>query len=257
VDRFVLVKFVSLADIGLYALANQVAGIVMLAIYAFTSAWSPYIFRLADDRPSEEALARAQALSSIVVGLALVTVMVSAFSPEIVLVGAGVKFRLAAQTVPILAFGSLLFGTIPVTQAALLIEHRSRAVALLSIASAAINFAACLVLVPLWGINGAAVSTVIGFGCQAFAYFSYSQRVRPAPYQGGRTIGVVALTAPFAALGWWHGNALWLRLPAKAAIVALFPIALFSLRLVDRSHLLNLSGAVRVQVKKSILRLQG
>lgn len=233
VDRIILVQFVNLSDVGYYALANRIAGVLLIGTYAFASAWTPYVLDLFTDDPDDEPGVRADVLRHSLAAMAVLAVGASVVSREGVEILAGRPFLPAADVVPTLSLGFLFFSTLNVLQVPFLIDHRTGAMARLSGLAAVANVVACLVLIPLWGTQGAAIATVVGFGFQAGAYYVSGQGLRPAPYDRGRVFGILLLALPFMAAGWLAIEPLALDLAVKGALGLVFVGLLVVLRLVD------------------------
>ena len=79
---------------------------------------------------------------------------------------AAIRFEPDQAKSPSASYNTELFFQVP-----FLIAHRTAQMAKLSLMAAALNVAACFALIPSYGIQGAAVATVIGFGAQAVAYY--------------------------------------------------------------------------------------
>ncbi|HWW52843.1 MAG TPA: oligosaccharide flippase family protein [Acidimicrobiales bacterium] len=237
VDRLILVHFVSLRQIGFYGLANRLAGILLIATYAFGTAWTPYILGLYAEDPDAEARIRADVLRHLLAAMAVIAVAVGLFSREAVRVIAGARYLPAAATMPTLALATLFFSTLTVVQVPFLIEQRTSQMARLSLAAAAVNIAACFALIPVWGIQGAAIATVAGFGVQAALYYRQAQTLRRAPYDGRRLLAILVLAVPFIAGGWWSGGSLLAAVGVKIIVLVVFAGLLVVLRLVDVERL--------------------
>lgn len=237
VDRVILVQFEPLRELGYYGLANRLANVLLIATYAFASAWSPYILDLHKEDPQGERQVRADVLRHFVAGMATVAVFVALFSREAVTLLAGERFVPAASVVPTLALGYLLFSTLNVTQVPFLIEHRTGQMAWLSVAAAIVNIVACLALIPIWGIQGAAIATVLGFGFQAAAYYWGGQRLRPAPNDCRRLAAILALSLPFLAAGRLDLDPTGIDAAFKSVLAMAFVSLLLAFRLVDLPRL--------------------
>jgi O-antigen/teichoic acid export membrane protein len=237
VDRVILAQFVSLPEVGFYGLANRLAGVLLIATYAFGTAWAPYILGLHAEDPRAEARIRADVLRHWLAGTAVMAVLVAAVSREAVEIIAGAEFVPAAEVIPVLALAYLLFATLTVTQTPFLIEHRTGEMARLSIVAAVVNIGACFVLIPPWGIHGAAIATVAGFGFQAAAYYRRSQQRLPAPYDGRRMATAIGMALPFLAVGWIDVDPVVLGVVLKVAAAAAFAVLLVVLRIVDLGRL--------------------
>ncbi|MBV9411684.1 MAG: polysaccharide biosynthesis protein [Acidimicrobiia bacterium] len=245
VDRLILVHFVSLRQIGFYGLANRLAGILFVATYAFGTAWTPYIFEVHAADPAVEPKVRADVLERLIVAITILGVAVGLFAREAVQIIAGKAFLPAADVMPTLALGIVLFSTLTVVQVPFLIAHRTAQMARLSLSAAALNVAACFALIPPYGIQGAAVATAIGFGVQAIAYYHQAQRRLPAPYNLRRLSAIIGLALPFLAAGWIRFHPLILAIAIDSVLLCVYAGLLVVFRLVDVRRLAHELKLVR------------
>ena len=91
--------------------------------------------------------------------------------------------------------------------------------------AAVVNVLLNLLLIPTYGMMGAAIATVAAYTTMAIGMAWWSQRIYPVPYQWRRvataTLGAVALAA--------LGKVLDGGLPAAIALTVLYPLVLLAL----------------------------
>ena len=69
VDRFLLAGLGNLSEVGEYAVANRLAGVVLFLAMAFGTAYSPFTLSIYAEDPEAERRLRARALNLLTVGL--------------------------------------------------------------------------------------------------------------------------------------------------------------------------------------------
>ena len=89
----------------------------------------------------------------------------------------------------------------------------------------------------MWGIQGAAVATVAGFGVQAALYYRQAQALRRAPYDLRRLAAIIVVALPFMAVGWWNNDLSLGAIAVKGVLLLLDMGLLVLLRLVDVARL--------------------
>jgi O-antigen/teichoic acid export membrane protein len=240
VDRFILVRWVDLDEIGLYGIANRVSNVVLLAVFAFEAAWVPFVLNLDGEDRERAARARARVLPLLTGGVAFLAVTVAAFGPQLLRVLADERFDAAAPVVPVLLLALLFYSMTPVAVSAAVIAGRTRRLALHAGSAVAVNILACLLLVPPFGIAGAAWATVLAFAYQAFTYHRLGQQVAPVAYDVRRIILLLALSVPYLALGYLDLGATWVTVSAKSLAVLSFPVLLISTGIVQAGDLRHL-----------------
>ena len=223
VDRLVLVHYVSLRQVGYYALGNKIALLLLWAVYGFRAGWTPVMLR---DHVRDAAKAiqeRADWLQQSVALTALAAALLGALAVELTLLGGGRDFRLAARIVPLMLVAIVLFSSTIVVQSPMIVTRRTRVIAGHTVGSAIVNLVACFVLVPVWGIYGAAVATVLGFAYLSVGFYLSAQQITRAPYRLGALATTVALVGPYLLLGQVQVGPLWTSVPVKLAAIALLP----------------------------------
>jgi O-antigen/teichoic acid export membrane protein len=69
VDRIMLEKYTSQADVGLYSIAMLLAMLLSMVAAGVNQAWAPYLFRTASEDPPEEARKKAETFAALLVAL--------------------------------------------------------------------------------------------------------------------------------------------------------------------------------------------
>lgn len=166
-DRVVISRLLGSAEVGRYQIAYIVGYVVVLGLSSVSQAWTPRLAAIADRtarlRLSGESRDELYRLCvPVILGIVLAApillriVAPASFDPSTLLI---VSMLVAAAAFPYAASGA--------TSRELLILRRSRPLAVAASIAGVLNVGLNLVLVPWWGISGAAASTLIAFGVQA------------------------------------------------------------------------------------------
>jgi O-antigen/teichoic acid export membrane protein len=159
VDRLAIASHMTLADLGVYAVAARVAAMVGLLVVAMQLAVVPIAYTSHREVQTPGALARLVRLYlgatvAIVGGLVCI-------GPELVLVVAGRPYASGAPLIPTLSTAALLLG-LSSALPGLAIASRTRLMASVAIMAAAVSTVANFGLVRIWGMGGAAAAVVLG-----------------------------------------------------------------------------------------------
>jgi O-antigen/teichoic acid export membrane protein len=190
-DRFVLEKYVSLAALGIYGLADSFAGIVRTFSIGIKAAWVPFQMRLSAEREdAKEMMARSAdhlAVALFSVGLAL-----GSLGPDvIVLVGKPAYFPVAKYMVPLI-IPYIFNGLQPVFAAGFAVARKTKYAWGIAFAHLAISLAAAFILVPRFGLYGAIAATTLGYGSRFFVGVVVSQRTYHISFHWGKLAIVAA-----------------------------------------------------------------
>jgi len=175
-DRYFLRYYWDLPTVGIYALSYKLgsAGPQMVSV-PFLMAWPAFVF--ADTSPRRTGqLVSSAALHLWAAGLLLVVMVSSAARPLIRLFG-GETFLAGAPLLPIVSTGVLLGGVMNVVMSAVVAAGRLvwNMTALLIVAVVLLVLNA--VLIPPYGMLGAAVATLSGYGLGAAASVLLARRL--------------------------------------------------------------------------------
>lgn len=189
-DRVIIKELMTLADVGIYAVGQKVSMVVVLAMVGFRSALSPLIYA---NHTKESTPADLAAVFRIfcVVALSLV-LCISVFAHEIIALISAEAFRDAASVVPLLIF-SVLLANMYIFAPGLELRRKTVLISAINIAVAVLSLMLNYLLIPLFGILGAALSSLVAFGAGFILYMYASQRLYPVPHDWGGVAKLLAL----------------------------------------------------------------
>jgi O-antigen/teichoic acid export membrane protein len=190
-SRYLVERLTNLSQTGLYTLALLYSSGLALVGSAINMAWVPIYFRRAK-QPDWEAMYRRYSLFFLS-GMAGLGLAMALFSREALAIIASASFREAYRVVPLLLVSNLLAtGVWTLLINPLFFMKRTHSLAWLSGLSASICVLSNLVLVPRWGISGAAASLAFSNLVLVIAVFPISQRAARIDHYFGKLAAVLA-----------------------------------------------------------------
>ncbi|HYC81298.1 MAG TPA: polysaccharide biosynthesis C-terminal domain-containing protein, partial [Solirubrobacterales bacterium] len=222
VDRLIIVRSLGLAEAGLYSLAVKFAQAVNVLVRGFQLAWPPLAYSIRDDDEARRAYATVVTL--FVAGCAFVVTGMWLYARWIVRALAAPQFFDSYEAVGLLAAAVTLYALYLVMVVILGRTGRTEFNLPAAIGALVVNVVLNLVLVPPFGIVGAAIALVASYLVVAALMYVFTQRLFPVPYQWGRLMRVVFAAAVLVAvgelamptdgvLGFLGRGALWLLYP--------------------------------------------
>ena len=236
VDRIMLAKLSSLSQVGEYAMANRLGLIMTLAGGALATSFSPFMLELHGDDPDRERVVRAEVLLASSVAFATLTVFVSLFAREALLVIAP-RFKSAYEGVGLVAYGLAAFAISNVVLGGISIARETRSLIRFSATAAVLNVALNLVLIPSWGMMGAAFATAASYLLLLLLYYRKAQAVSAAPYALAKLSQLAMLSAVPTAVGALPIAPLGLALAIKSVVAIVFIVVLAAAGLLPRAYL--------------------
>ncbi|HAZ08574.1 MAG TPA: hypothetical protein DCZ01_08660 [Elusimicrobia bacterium] len=249
-DRPLLSHLAGLATAGLYGSCYKLGIFMMLLVGMFDQAWKPFILERAD-RPDADALI-ARVLTYFCVAAAgaflAVAFFVEAAAKAPVFFGSPLfhpAYWDGLVIVPIVTLGYLFNGLYFVMLAPLMLDRRTGAVGAATWTGAAVNVAANLLLIPRFGMEGAAWATCGAYAAMAAAAWALGRVTRAVPYEWRR---LAALTAWTSAL-WLAGARAGLAL--RAVLLAAYPLGLRLSGFLDAEELAELRAVFSARLSRA------
>lgn len=255
VDRIILSRLGSLAQVGQYAIANRLASLLIIGLTAFAFALTPFLLSIYSESPDQERAARGRTLTYLTFILSLAGLVLTLFAKELIEVLAP-RFNEAYKAVGPLALGAIGYGLVSVLTTGFSIARKTGRLAVLAVGAAAVNIGLNFALIPVWGIVGAGVATAVGYGVLAVAYYLFSQQVYPTPYEPRKVVTMLALASALGVIGVVSLEPEPLAAAVKILAVAVFLGGVWLTGIITRAELSELRRFVHAMIPLSLSRLR-
>jgi O-antigen/teichoic acid export membrane protein len=193
VDRVIIVRYASLAEAGLYALAVKFAQGVNVLVRGFQLAWPPLAYSIRDDEEARRFYATVVTLFT--AGCAFVVTGMWLFSRWIVRALAAPKFFDSYEAIGLITTAVTLYALYMVMVVILGRTGRTGFNFPAAIAALVTNVILNLLLVPPLGIVGAGLALVASYLVVLALMYGFTQRLFPVPYEWGRLARVLLVSA--------------------------------------------------------------
>jgi O-antigen/teichoic acid export membrane protein len=221
IDRIILARLGSVAQVGQYAVANRLASLLLIGLTAFLFALTPFLLATYSEDPEQEKAARARTLTYLTFILSLSGLVLTLFAWEIITVVAP-DFIEAYKAVGPLMLGAIGYGLVSLLTTGFSIARKTGRLAALTVFAAGVNIGLNFVLIPPYGIIGAAFATTIGYGVLAASYYWAAQRVYWTPYEWKKVLSMLALASALGVIGVLPLGPEAVAIPVKLLAVAAF-----------------------------------
>ena len=234
-DRLVLGKLSTLEQVGLYAVANNLTSVLAFVNNAFGQAWSPHAVRVYEEEPEYAPIFYGQVMTYILVGFGILSVGITSFAHEALMILSTPSFYPAAFIVGPLLLGFMASASTQITAAGISLTKKTKYFTIYSWIAALLNFGLNVWLVPKWGMMAASWTTAVSYTFLTVAYLITSQRLWPVVYEKRRGVTVVALTVIFAVAAPLLPNFdLIANLALKSIYCLAYMASLFAFRVLDQ-----------------------
>jgi O-antigen/teichoic acid export membrane protein len=222
-DRFFLVKLSGAREVGLYSIGVRMASAIILLLAAFRTAWPAFAYSIEDDDEAKRTYSFV--LTYIVVVTSWMALGLGVLAPWLVRLLTTEEFYSAERVVAPLSFAAAAFGAYIVVVIGIGRARQTRSNWVISGAAAVLNVALNLLLIPAYGMIGAAIATIGAYVTLFVGMAWRAQYLYPVPYQwrrvaiaGGVAVGLTVIGRVFDP-----------PLAAAIAIVAAYPLVLWPL----------------------------
>lgn len=150
------------ASAGIYSLVSLMSNLIMFAVASINAPLAPSMSRLyvRDELPGMQRLATKAARAALLAALAMTAVFAIAGEWALGLIHP--RFAAGYETLLILCAGQIALSTLGSVGVILVTIGDQRVTAIARTVSAVVTVSLCFLLIPIWGINGAAVAAICG-----------------------------------------------------------------------------------------------
>ncbi len=184
-DRYLLGYFGSLAQTASYSVAYTMGGVLSpLILGPFTIAWPTIMYTIAkrNDAPCIYQLVFRWfgfVLLVAVFALSLLaTILLDVLFPP--------AYHSASPVIPIVALSTMFYGIYSLITVGIYVQRKPWFLIIFTSLAALVNVGLNIILIPLYGSMGAAVSTLLAYALLVSIAYIVNQRIYPIPYEIGK-----------------------------------------------------------------------
>lgn len=227
-DRYFLNHYCNLTDVGIYSLAYKF-GMIMpaLLIGPFGNIWSVQMFEIAKKEQAKEIFSKIFKYFGFV--LLICGLAISLYIKDVLRIVSDPTYFSAYRFVPIIAFAYIIYGWFYVVQLGILIEKKTKYMALATATAAGSNIGLNFALIPHFGGMGAAWATVLSFIVRFSLVYLFSQKFYYVKYKWHKMGKALACAFVLFLIGTSvNTNSQVFSICFKTAILGFFPIILYA-----------------------------
>lgn len=237
IDRFFIKSLLDLSDLGVYGIAFRVASISSVIMGSLNSASTPLIYSKYKHKDTPAQLSRI--FQYVVFGAIIITIFLSLFARELLVLFTTPDYYSAALLVPFLVasgFISKFYDYAP----GLYIAKKTKFVARIYLTGAVFSTFSNYILIKSFGLIGAAISSVLSASLIFLVTLYYSQRLYFIPFQFKRIILSVIISAFLIIIGIkTHLGNLYLEYVFKIVVLSFSILILLWIKLIDFKKIIS------------------
>jgi O-antigen/teichoic acid export membrane protein len=164
---------------------------VTFVVLAFRTAWPAFAYSIEDDRAARRAYA--YVLTYVLAIASWISLALGGLAPWLVAWLTNPRYQRAQEGVAVLAFAFAIFAGYTVLAIGSGRARRTQMNWVVTGIGAAVNIGLNFVLIPRYGMVGAAISTAVAYLILFIGMWIYAQSVYPVPYQWRRNVTAVVV----------------------------------------------------------------
>ena len=197
-DRYLLKFFLGNEAVGLYQVAYTFGMMPLLLVRAFALAWPPFFLSVAKGPDAERICARVLTYYLLVSGLIFLGAHL--FARDLLQILTPENYATAADVMPLVTLSYIIYGVYINLIVGVYLKKKTGYLPFITGAGAIVNVALNFLLIPRFGMIGAAWATVAAYGTMATGLYWVSRGLYPVKYEWGRIAKIVVVSGLFAAL---------------------------------------------------------
>ena len=198
IDRPILRALTDDATVGIYQANYRLGIFMMLIVSMYDYAWRPFYFSTAKEANAKEIFARV--LTYLVLFMSAIFLVLTFFIGDIAKISIfgrhiiGQSYWSGLNIVPVVLLGYLFLGISTNLSAGIFIEKKTKYSPLVTGVGAVVNVVANFLLIPPFGMLGAAWATFIAYFIMAVTMYIVVQRIYPVSYEFSRLLKIAGST---------------------------------------------------------------
>ena len=192
IDRIMINHFLSVSDVGLYGVGFRLAGIVGLFMAGFQGAFTPLVYKHYQNVDTPRQMAR---IFRVFIAFSLLVFMLLVlFANDILALLTTPEYYSASQVVVFLV-PAILLSQMYIFAPGIGIAKKTHLIIWVNLMGAAVNTLLNWLMIPPYGITGAAIASLVAYSCVFLVYITLSQRLYRVPHQWTRMVIATILTS--------------------------------------------------------------
>ena len=230
IDRYFLNYYSTTHAVGLYNLAYNFGNMItVLLATPISLVWPAMYLSVKDHDNAREFYSRALTYA-LTLSLFLFLIF-SLLSKEVLKIFSDKEFWDAYLVIPFIVFTYSIWSLRKIIGVAVTIKRKTQGTAVINFIGAAVNIGLNFLLIPRYGIFGAAYATLVTFVIVIVLMFLYNQKLMKLYYEWKRIIKIIIVTAAIFLAGYLVNiDSIAISIVYKAAIILLYPFLLFLLK---------------------------
>jgi O-antigen/teichoic acid export membrane protein len=219
-NRIFIDRYFTPADNGIYSLGFKIASVTTMLTTAIALSYFPYFFKLANSE--DQTFARKELYKNnnlIIIVLIFLSFLIALFSKDLVCLFMSAKYRETFKVIPLLVMANLFVQFIALVNLSFSQAKKTSQLMYIVMVTAVINIIANALLIPHFGLYGAAYASIVSQGIYFLIGHYYSKRYYYIKFNWLAIFGISLTFASVFLLSFYFIKVTWLSFIVKGFVV--------------------------------------
>ncbi len=237
-DRYIIKYYLNYSEVGIYSLGYKIASVVnVLIIQSFQTGFLPIAYKNFDKPDAQRFFSKILTYYTFI--LVISSLGISLFAKEVIeLFSKSKEFNIAYTVVPYISLAFVFKGIQYVYSLGLHFTKKTKYNASIVLLATILNFALNFILIPRFGIYGAAGATIVSWVIMSTAFYKYSFKFYKVKYELRNILVLISVGIGFYLLSLLFQNTtVYLRIILKSLLIIAFPIILWIFNFYEKAEI--------------------
>lgn len=235
-DRYILNRYSTTTMVGLYSLGYSIGLVINLIVQAVQLAWPAQLFEIAKLPDAKQRFS--MTLTYYCLALGFISLTVSVLAREILVIMTTPEFYGAYIIMPLITLSYVFYGIRFMTTVGMYIKNKVKYSSFVIISAAIFNLFLSFILIPRFGMIGAAWATFISYFLLAVVNIFVDSRFMQIPYEYWRLMKIMAIWLLMFGLSLLISTpSTWINLILKTIWLMSYPFLLFIVRFYNHQEI--------------------
>lgn len=241
IDRPIMLYLTDLHTVGIYQANYRLGTFMMLFVLMFQYAWQPFFMKNSEDENAKELFSKV--LTYFTLAGTVILVCLSLFIDKIVTIEIlgksiiGKAYWSGLPIVPVVLMAYLFYGMYIIFSAGLYIKEKSGWVPFVSGFAAIVNIGANFLLIPFWGIMGAALATLLSYFVMAAGIYIVSQSMYKINYENKKILVMLISSVILGAIYYYLLIENEITIIYRLIMLSVFGIILILFKVIEKKEI--------------------
>jgi len=247
-DRYFLEHYSSFDEVGLYSVGYRLGMLISLFVGAFQMAWPAVMFSIAKEENAKATFSRL--LTYFLLFLIFIGMALSIFAREMLITVTTESFVQGYKIVPLIVISYIFYGIYFYTAIGIQIKKKTIYMPIIIGIASLINLFLNYLLIPDYGMMGAAIATTICYALLGITSCLVSLRFYWIDYDYRRILKIITISVCIVILGFYINKFefTFLTVILKLLLMLIFPLALFMIHFFKKSEILKLKEILSIRI---------